>query len=50
MRFWFIELPAFVITWWIRAYLVVIAAMAFLCFFTVLYSVAALWMDWPRVW
>ncbi len=50
MRFWLIDVPALIITLWFRAYLVTLAAMAFLCWLTVFYSLAALAMDWPRIW
>lgn len=50
MRFWLLELPALIVGFLFRAYLICLTAMALLCFLTVLYSIAALFLGWPRIW
>jgi energy-converting hydrogenase Eha subunit E len=50
MRFWLLDLPALIVTLIFRAYAVCLAAMAILCFGSVIYSLAALAFDWPPIW
>lgn len=50
MRFWLLDLPALIVTLLFRAYAVCLAAMTLLCFLSVIYSVAALYFGWPRIW
>jgi hypothetical protein len=46
-RFWFVEVPAFIVTLWFRAYAVFLAALAAIMFGLVLYTLFCLAIGWP---
>ncbi len=50
MRFWIVEMPALIITVILRAYLICLTAMTVVCLLSVIWSLLALPLDWPRPW
>lgn len=50
LRFWIIDLPAFLVTMLFRAYALTLIAMTLICYLSLLYSVLALWQSWPPIW